>query len=183
MAKTPSNPDYDYDRDTPPASPGSSGPAPDAGPEIVAAYPTSTLQTWRKELRTPSAGDPGFMAALAGALGMLLDREINHPGRIKRDKATAEANEKAHIEAAKKAIEQRAADATKALGEKPDKDAAAAIEAKKQSEINALDAEAKTKELTTKHEEEWKALQAKQAEEAAKAVPKPTPADAPKTGG
>lgn len=172
MAKTPT-PEYDYDRDTPPAAPAGAPPA-EAGPESMAGYPTSTLSTWRKDLRTPSVTDGSFLAAVAGALGMLLDREINHPNRIKRDKATTEANEKAHIEAAKKAIEQRAADATKALGDKPDKDAVAAIEAKKQSEINALDAEAKTKELSTKHEEELKALQAKQAAESAKPAAPPS---------
>lgn len=197
MAKTPnqspaSNPDYDYDRDTPPAAPGSSGPTPEAGPESMAAYPTVTLQTWRKELRTPSATDAGFLAAVAGALGMLLDRELTHPNRIKRDKASEEASRKTLQQQRVDGINARYDAELASMGGKDAKDQTPAqkaavddLEKRRKAEIDALDAAQKREELQQKQAEETAALQAKQAADQAKLNPAPAAEtkDAPKSGG
>lgn len=195
MAKTPAADNdklgYDYDRDTPPAAPAGAPPA-DAGPESMAAYPTTTLQTWRKELRTPSATDAGFLAAVAGALGMLLDRELTHPNRLKRDKAAEEQSRKALNQQRVDGINARYDAELASLGGKDAKDATPAqkaavddLEKRRKAEIDALDAAEKREELAKKQAEETAALQAKQAADAAKLNPAPAeaPKDAPKTGG
>lgn len=104
------DPAYDYGRDTPP--PKLAEPAvKDPGVEILADYHTDQLKTWRKALRGPIIpSDPTWMAAVAGALGMYLDRELSHPRRKHRDAEAAEALAKAAERAKSDAAEQGSAE-------------------------------------------------------------------------
>jgi hypothetical protein len=118
----------DYDAPAPGKSsstqPTSSAQSPADPPELVQDMATTTLEQWRASLRHPIPGDPSFAAAVAGVLGMLLDKELRHPARKKRDAEAAKARE----EELKKEIEERQkaqAAQEKAAKEAADKAAAA----------------------------------------------------------
>lgn len=151
---------YDYDTATPPPPLGDSKPR-DPGIEILADYNTVQLKSWRQSLRNPIPTDPGFLAAVAGALGMYLDRELAHPLRRKRDEEAAKVNAKAAHDARVAAIKARYDAERKASPA----DAKAGIDARQKAEIDALDAEAKQRELNDRQTKDRAEFAQKQAQE------------------
>lgn len=80
----------------------------DEGPELIGDHDTTRLQAVREALRRPGAADPDFLAALAVAVGAILDRELRHSARRKRDEEAAKQAAKDAEDRAKQDAKARA---------------------------------------------------------------------------